>query len=78
MYYQQGVNIEPRRFSYSCGAWRNRRQGQAASVPHYIRKNVLLDLVLEDMRRVLQYVKEHEQDFICKATEYGDMEARKA
>ena len=45
---------------------------------HYIRKNVLLDLVLEDMRRVLQYVKEHEQDFICKATEYGDMEARKA
>ena len=45
---------------------------------HYIRKNVLLDLVLEDMRRVLRYVKEHEQDFICKATEYGDMEARKA
>ena len=28
---------------------------------HYIRKNVLLDLVLEDMRRVLRYVKEHEQ-----------------
>ena len=22
--------------------------------------------------------REHEQDFICKATEYGDMEARKA
>lgn len=41
-------------------------------------QNVLLDLVLEDMRRVLRYVKEHEQDFICKATEYGDMEARKA
>lgn len=34
--------------------------------------------MLEDMRRVLRYVKEHEQDFICKATEYGDMEARKA
>ena len=31
-----------------------------------------------NMRRVLRYVKEHEQDFICKATEYGDMEARKA
>lgn len=41
-------------------------------------QNVLLDLVLEDMRRILRYVKEHEQDFICKATEYGDMEARKA
>ena len=26
----------------------------------------------------MRYVKEHEQDFICKATEYGDMEARKA
>ena len=31
------------------------------------RNTVLLDLVLEDMRRVLRYVKEHEQDFICKA-----------
>lgn len=78
MYYQQGVNIEPRRFSYSCGAWRNRARTGSECTSHYIRKNVLLDLVLEDMRRVLQYVKEHEQDFICKATEYGDMEARKA
>ena len=32
MYYQQGVNIEPRKFSYSCGAWRNRAR-TAASVP---------------------------------------------
>ena len=78
MYYQQGVNIERRRFSYSCGAWRNRARTGSECTSHYIRKNVLLDLVLEDMRRVLQYVKEHEQDFICKATEYGDMEARKA
>ena len=78
MYYQQGVNIEPRRFSYSCGAWRNRARTGSECTSHYIRKNVLLDLVLEDMRRVLRYVKEHEQDFICKATEYGDMEARKA
>ena len=78
MYYQQGVNIEPRKFSYSCGAWRNRARTGSECTSHYIRKNVLLDLVLEDMRRVLQYVKEHEQDFICKATEYGDMEARKA
>ena len=78
MYYQQGVNIEPRKFSYSCGAWRNRARTGSECTSHYIRKNVLLDLVLEDMRRVLRYVKEHEQDFICKATEYGDMEARKA
>ena len=34
-------------------------------------------LVLEDMRKE-QYVKEHEQELFCKATEYGDMEARKA
>ena len=78
MYYQQGVNIEPRKFSYSCGAWRNRARTGSECTSHYIRKNVLLDLVLEDMRRILRYVKEHEQDFICKATEYGDMEARKA
>ena len=78
MYYQQGVNIEPRKFSYSCGAWRNRARTGSECTSHYIRKNVLLDLVLEYMRRVLRYVKEHEQDFICKATEYGDMEARKA
>lgn len=65
MYYQQGVNIEPRKFSYSCGAWRNRARTGSECTSHYIRKNVLLDLVLEDMRRVLRYVKEHEQDFIC-------------
>ena len=59
-------------------SWRNRARTGSECTSHYIRKNVLLDLVLEDMRRVLRYVKEHEQDFICKATEYGDMEARKA
>ena len=57
---------------------RDRARTGSECTSHYIRKNVLLDLVLEDMRRVLRYVTEHEQDFICKATEYGDMEARKA
>ncbi len=78
MYSQQGVSIEPRKYSYSCGAWRNRARSGAACSSHYIRKNILLELVLEDMRRVLRYVKEHEQEFIGKATEYGDREAKRA
>ena len=78
MYSQQGVSIEPRKYSYSCGAWRNRARSGAECSSHYIRKNIMLELVLEDMRRVLRYVKEHEQEFISKATEYGDREAKRA
>ena len=78
MYYMQGVSIEPRKFAYNCGAYRNRARTGSKCTSHFIRKDILLDLVLEDMRRVLRYVKAHEQDFISKATEYGDVEAKKA
>lgn len=71
------MSIEPRKYYYTCGAWRNRARTGSECTSHYIRKNILLDLVLEDMRRVLQYVKGHEQDFISKATEYGDREAKR-
>ena len=78
MYYQQSVSIEPRKFAYTCGAYRNRARTGVVCTSHYIRRDILRDLVLEDMRRVLRYVKEHEQEFISKATEYGDREAKKA
>ena len=78
MYYLQGVSIEPRKFAYTCGGYRNRARTGVVCTSHYIRKDILRDLVLEDMRRVLRYVKEHEQEFISRATEYGDREAKKA
>ena len=77
MHYQQGVNMEPRKFAYNCGAYRNRARTGAECSGHYIRKNILLDLVLEDMRRVMRYVKEHEQEFIRKATDYGEKEMQR-
>lgn len=77
MYYRQGASIEPRKFCYTCGAYRNRARTGSACTSHYIRKNILLELVLEDMRRVTQYVKEHESEFVQKAAEYGEKELQK-
>ncbi len=55
MYYQQGVNIEPRKFLFLRRMARQGKDRQRVYLSLY-RKNVLLDLVLEDMRRVLRYV----------------------
>ena len=77
MYYRQGVSIEPRKFCYTCGAYRNRARTGSSCTSHYIRKSILLELVLEDMRRVTQYVKEHESEFVQKAAEYGEKELQR-
>ena len=78
MYFGQSANATPNKHYYTCGAYRNRARTGSECTAHLIRKYILLDLVLEDMRRVLRYVRAHEQDFISKATEYGDKEAQKA
>jgi hypothetical protein len=64
--------------AYSCSNFRNRpRQSGIACRSHYIRQALLTDLVLADLQRVLPYVREHEKEFISKATENGSTETRK-
>jgi DNA invertase Pin-like site-specific DNA recombinase len=63
--------------AYVCGNYRSRARSNSCST-HYIRKVVIKELVLADLKRVLSYVKTHEVNFTQKATEYGEAEAKKA
>ena len=78
MYLQQGVRTPERKHAYTCGNYRNRPRKITQCTTHYIRKSVIMELVLADMQRVLSFVKQHEKEFIRTATEYGNQEALKA
>jgi len=77
LYLQKGVRTPERKHAYTCGNYRNRAHNEYSCSTHYIRKSVIMELVLADLKRALFYVKEHEAEFIQKATEYGEMEAKK-
>jgi hypothetical protein len=78
MVLQRGAATLERKHAYMCGAYRNRNRTGSTCTTHYIRKSVILDLVLADLRRVLTYVKEHEQEFIASAAKHGEIEAKQA
>jgi hypothetical protein len=78
MYAMRGGKTSERKDAYTCGNYRNRTRSLRTCTTHYIRKIVIEELVLGDLKRVLAYVKSNEDEFVKKATEYGDMEAKKA
>lgn len=78
MYLMRGAKTPERKHAYTCGNYRNRARNDFVCTTHYIRKSVLSEIVLADLRRVLSYVKEHEQDFIQTANEYNAQSAKKA
>ncbi|GHU79798.1 hypothetical protein FACS1894191_3440 [Clostridia bacterium] len=78
MYLQQGVKTPERKHAYTCGNYRNRARNDFCCTTHYIRKSVIEELVLNDLRRVLAYVREHKSGFIRKVNEYSDKESKKA
>lgn len=78
MQLQQGVNTPARKISYLCGAYRNRSRSGVKCSTRYIRKAVLIDLVLMDLQRVLEYVKNNEKEFVAIAEKYGSIEAEKS
>ena len=78
MYLQKGAGTLERKHAYTCGNYRNRARNDFLCTTHYIRKSVLKELVLADLQRVLAYVKEHEQEFVRTAADYGDQAAKKA
>ena len=51
------------RFSYICNKYRNRRGVQLCTA-HYIRDYVLEDLVLDNLRKVIAYVQDYEDEFV--------------
>jgi DNA invertase Pin-like site-specific DNA recombinase len=78
MYLQKGAGTPERKHAYTCGNYRNRARNDFLCTTHYIRKSILKELVLADLQRVLAYVKEHEQEFVRTAADYGEQAAKKA
>jgi hypothetical protein len=78
MYTQNFNCAEQRKYAYTCGNYRNRARSNFECTTHYIRKSVLVDLVLADLQRVLAYVKTREREFVRRATEQGEKEWQKA
>jgi len=74
----RGAGTLERKHAYLCGAYRNRARTGSTCTTHYIRKSVIIDLVLADLRRVLSYVKEHENEFVQTAHEHNERESKKA
>ena len=52
--------------NYVCGTYK-RRRGECSA--HYIRSTVLETLVLDNLRKVIAYVREYEDDFVRQVTE---------
>lgn len=78
MYLQQGMNIPERKHAYTCGNYRNRHRSGISCSTHYIRKSVIMELVLADLQRVMSCIRAHEADFIQIATDFCNMEFRKS
>ena len=80
LYLQRGASKTKSTESYVCGRYNNGRNTRTVQpcTMHYIRKMVLSELVLGDIKRVTSYVQAHESEFIEAETKRGDAEAKKA
>lgn len=78
MYLIRGAGTPERKHAYTCGNYRNRARNDFVCTTHYIRKSVISELVLADLKRVLSYVQSSEQEFIQTANEYNAQAMKKA
>ena len=78
MYLQKGAGTPERKHAYTCGNYRNRARNDCGCTTHYIRKTVVKELVLSDLRRALSCVKANEAGFVQTAAEYSEKGARRA
>jgi hypothetical protein len=67
MYVQRGAKTPERKHAYVCGTYRNTAKLSQKCSTHYIRKSVLDELVLADIRRVFRYVTNHKAAFMASA-----------
>jgi DNA invertase Pin-like site-specific DNA recombinase len=77
MYARRPTSTHKRTYSYTCSSYRNKARQKYDCTSHYINQEILADIVLADLQRVLAYVKANEQGFINRANIYGDSESRK-
>ena len=76
----RGEKLPISKHHYTCRSYRKKREARhdLNCTSHYIRKVVLEELVLADLKRVIGYVKNKEDEFIRSAAAYSALEARKS
>jgi len=76
LHVMRGEKLPARKHAYNCRSYRNRRRVRQNTdcTSHYIRRAVLDELILSDIKRVSSHVAEKEADFIRRAIEYGNAE----
>ena len=78
MYVQRGGRTLERKHAYTCGTYRLHARKTTPCTTHYIRKSVLMEIVLSDLQRVMSYIKKHEKKFVEMATEQSKQSVKKA
>ena len=76
MYLQQGKSIPPNKYAYTCGAYRNHSDIDKKCTTHYIRKCVLKELVLKDIKLIFSNLKDKEKDYFKEAIQYYELHSR--
>ena len=78
LYTKRGSIKSPGDYAYTCGNYRNAARRNTICTAHYIRKAVLVEIVAEDLNRVMEHIRSNEADFVSHATKYGDQTENKS
>ena len=66
LHLSRGTSVTREQECYTCGTYKRKKGGCTA---HYIRAVVLEQLVLENLRKVIAYVRDYEGDFVAQVTQ---------
>ncbi len=74
LYLHRGKTIKPENNNFQCGGLQRRTTDCTA---HYIRENVLDQIVLHNLKTVTAFAREQPEEFYVMATQNGEKEAKK-
>lgn len=74
LYLHRGKTIKPENNNFQCGGFQRRTTDCTA---HYIRENVLDQIVLHNLKTVTAFAREQPEEFYAMATQNGEAEAKK-
>lgn len=74
LYLHRGKTIKPENNNFQCGGFQRRTSDCTA---HYIRENVLDQIILHNLKTVAAFAREHPEGFYAMATQNGEAEAKK-
>lgn len=74
MYLHRGKIIKPENNNFQCGGFQRRTTDCTA---HYIRENILDQIVLHNLKTVTELAREQPDEFYTMATQNGEAEAKK-